>query len=292
MHAPARSLTWLAVAAGLLAAWAVALPAQPRQLPDGVLTLSQKHRVAAEDYLLSAQAPTAVLVGSSMSDVLPTLTLRPVYSLALAGGSALTGLRLIEHAPQVPAVIFIEVNVLERPADETLLAETTQPLALWIKAHCEACRTRNQPLTVVLSALSRWRLKPLTEEELDRAAEAAPQGLHPRGFAIQQANANDPVAAQALASRMAELESAAQVLTRRGARLVFVELPVHPAIAAGRHQLDVVEAARRAFPPDRYKWLTFRDREYATRDGVHLTYVDGRSVAQAIAAAANEELRP
>lgn len=277
---------------GLLAAWALALPAQPQQFPDGVLTLAQEHRVAAEDYLLDADVPTAVLVGSSMSAVLPKAALQPVYSLAMSGGSALTGLRLVEHAQQVPAVVFVEVNVLERPADETLLAETTQPYALWLKAHCEPCRTRNQPLTVVLAALSRWRLKPLTAEELDRASAAAPQGLHAQAFAIQQAGADEPVAPQILQQRMAELEAAAQTLTQRGVRLVFVELPVHAAIAGGRHQLAVVEAARRAFPLDRYKWLTFGDREYATRDGVHLAYVDGRSVAQAIAAVASEEVRP
>lgn len=279
------SFGWVGVALALCAAYALALPPQPAELPDGVLTLSQAHRVAGEDFLLAATPPRAVLVGSSLSAVLPARALRPLYNLALSGGSALTGLQLAAYAARPPERVFIEANVLERPADRALLDELTQPVLLRLKARCAACRTRNQPLTVALATLSRWRLHPLSDEDQERVDMAARQTLRPQAFAIQLEGARQPVDPGALDSRMAELGALVERLERLGTRITFVEMPVHPAIAAQVHQRAVVDAVRRRFPAGRYGWMEFRDRDYGTTDGVHLTYRAGRSVAQALAAA-------
>jgi hypothetical protein len=276
---------WLGVSVALFAAYALLLPPQPRDVPDGVLTLSQAHRVTGEEYLLAEPPPTAVLVGSSLSAILPAIALKPVYNLALSGGSTLTGLRLTAASAHVPALIFVEVNVIERPADETLLQELTQPLSLRLKTWCNACRTRQQPLTVALAALSRLRLQPLSAEEADRIAGAAPQALNPQGFAIQRTGGEKPVDAGALQIRLTELASLYETLSRRGSRIVFVELPVHPQIASSIHQRTVVQAVLERFPPERFDWIRFSDREYATTDGAHLTYADGRVVGRAISAA-------
>ena len=289
-HARPSSFAWLAIAAALLVAWAVALPHQPADLPDGVLTLAQGHRVVAEDYLLAADAPAAALVGSSMAAVLPKGALGPVRNLAFPGGSSLTGLELVAHSAQLPSAVFVEVNVLERPADTTLLDDVMRPAQLQLKAWCEPCRARNQPLTVALAALSRWRLPPTTEEE--RTRMNPPETMNAQAFEMQRREAAQPVDARWLSARLDETEKLVSQLTQRGVRVVFMELPVHPAIAAGPHQREVVAAARRRFPPGTYPWLAFAAREYATHDGVHLGFADARDIARVIAAAAAVEPRP
>jgi hypothetical protein len=151
----------------LLAVYSILLPARERVLPDGVLTLPQGHRVKAEDFLLSDDVPHALLVGSSLSAVLPSQALRGVYNLSFSGGSASTGLHLMEASGKIPKVLFIEVNMLNRPLDELLLAEVLNTWTLSLKRWCTACLTRNQPLTVALSYLSWWRYKgPDQREEM------------------------------------------------------------------------------------------------------------------------------
>ncbi len=281
------SFCWVGVALALCAAYALALPPQPVDLPDGVLTLSQSHRVTGEDFLLATAPPRAILVGSSLSAVLPPRALGSLHNLALSGGSAFTGLHLAVQAARRPERVLIEVNVLERPADQMLLDELTQPALLRLKEWCVACRTRNQPVTVALAALSRWRLRPLSAQDQERANAAARQELHPQAFAIQLDAARRPVDLRVLDARVSELGALVARLEERGTRITFVEMPVHPAIAVQVHQRSVVDAVRHRFPPGRYAWMDFRDRDYGTTDGVHLTYLDGRAVAHALAATAS-----
>jgi hypothetical protein len=262
-------------------------------IPEGLLTIFQSHRVIGEDFLLRTDRPKAVLVGSSLSALLPQIALKPVYNLAMSGGSSLAGMRLVEVAEPAPRLLFIEANLLIRPADEELLSELLNPILLRIKRICDACRTMNQPVTVALSYVSKLRLKPLSEEEQDRlnmTARANPKTLR-RGLSVQLEGTDsvvDPIAMHGVLDR---LSSQIGELERRGTRVVFVEMPMHPDLIGTPYYRSGLDAAKARFPAPRYEWISFTDRTYETSDGAHLIYPDARAVAVRISDVARKELR-
>lgn len=269
----------------LFAGYAAIIPSADSVIPDGILTIFQSHRVIGEDFLLRTDRPRFVLVGSSLSAVLPQRALRPVYNLAMSGGSTLTGMRLIDAMEGAPQLVFIEANVLIRPADEELLAELLNPISLRIKRLCAACRTRNQPTTVALSYVSKLRLKPLSEEEQDRLnMMARPNDDRLRRMsAVQIEGASSAVDKIALGKVLSALSSLMDDLERRGTRIVFVEMPMHPDVANTPYYQSILPAVKARFPAARYQWLTFSDRTYETSDGAHLIYSEASVVARRIA---------
>jgi len=277
----------------LFAAYAALIPRADSVIPDGILTIFQSHRVIGEDYLLRTDRPEVVLVGSSLSAVLPQIALRPVYNLAMSGGSSLTGIRLLGAVERAPRLVIIESNVLIRPADEELLSELLNPISLWIKRMCQACRTRNQPTTVALSYVSKLRLKPLSDEEQDRlnmTARPSPDMVR-RMSAVQLEGSRVAADQAAMKNVLDNLSSLIGELERRGIRVMFVELPMDSELISTPYYQSVLSAAKARFPAVRYEWLTFTDGTYQTRDGAHLIYPEARAVAKRIADAAVGQLR-
>lgn len=286
---PARlNFRWFVYFLLLLAGYSLVLPAPERVLPDGVLTIFQTHRVKAEDFLLRDDVPQAILVGSSLSAVLPGAALPGVYNLAFSGGSASTGLRLIEARGKIPKMLFIEVNMLTRPADENLLAEVLNAATLSRQRWCAACLTRNQPLTVVLSYLSWWRLKEPDEQALTGVPVAAPRTVaHSEALlAANLESAGKSVTAGAMDHLFTDLVPRLERLRGAGTRIVFVDMPLHPRIAGAAYNQSTLAAVQARFPQHAWEWLRFQDREYRTGDGMHLQYPDALSVALSITARA------
>lgn len=280
------NVRWPVYALVLLAVYSVLLPPRERAIPDGVLTISQAHRVKAEDFLLHGDDPQVLLVGSSLSAALPREALRGVYNLSFAGGSASTGLRLIEARAKTPKVLFIEVNMLTRPSDELLLAEVINTATLSLKRWCAACLARNQPLTVGLSYLSWWRLKESDEQKMSGAtvATAASMTHSAALLATNLESASKSVTAGAMNHLSQDLAPRLESLRRAGTRIVFVDMPLHPQVASAAYNQSSLAVVQARFPQNAWEWLRFQDREYSTGDGMHLQYPDARSVALRIAA--------
>lgn len=278
-------LRWILYAVLLFALYWAVLPADTPRIPDGILPISQAHRIVAEDLQLTHERIDTALLGSSLSEVMPKIALRPIRSLALTGGSATTGAQLLRAFDHAPKVVLIEANVLGRPADRDLLSDVLSPARMWVVEHCRACRSRNRPLTVALTVVSHLRTKPMSDIEEDALYLGSPRGGPPAPelLAVQMEASTRPPDAAALKQSLDELAPVVDWLEQKGTRVVFVDMPMHRAAVYGPYNQATLAAVAARFPESRYTWFRFRDREYDTSDGHHMTYPEARIVAQELA---------
>ena len=86
----------------------------------------------AKTYLADHENFNQVIVGSSIGDRLTVDCFsEPTFNLSLIGRGVFEGLSIIEESGHIPTTIFIEINVLDRPKDESFIAETTQSFSLF-----------------------------------------------------------------------------------------------------------------------------------------------------------------
>lgn len=108
------------VAIVLAAIWNGVLPFVPKSFPT--LNQAEDNRAKLVNYALSPQ-PEVVMSGSSMTYRLlpPYFTSLLVNNMSLAGGSPVTGAAVAATRP--PKVMVVEINILDRPPREDLIAE-------------------------------------------------------------------------------------------------------------------------------------------------------------------------
>lgn len=278
-------LRWVIWALLLLIAYILILPSNTRKIPDGVLTIFQAHRVTGEDYLLRGNTPDAVIVGSSLSAILPEISLTPVYNLALSGGSVRTGLHLIVDSKRYPKILFVETNVLFRDTDKALLTELFNPIGLWTKEWCNICRTKNQPITLLLSALSWIRTKETSLQDIDHLAMTSTRNE----IRFQELLRNQLQSAEEIPHPMllkSSLDDITQLVTqiqKAGTKVVFIQIPMDDALNASTLYSGVLQATQKRFPRSQYDWIIFDKTGFRTSDGAHLLYPDAKRIAAVIA---------
>ncbi len=168
--------------------------------------------------------PEIVLVGSSLSFRLKEeyFASPRVRNLALAGGSPVTGLEVVASQPRLPRLVLVEVNVLSRPTDTAMVERYS--------SHGNAEPAFFRPVRTAVAAYENWLHVPRSHAQaalaLDRLLKQPPSDFDNRIYAdraLQQSNAEDPtIAVRANAARIEQLTVA---IERRGARVLFYELP-------------------------------------------------------------------
>jgi hypothetical protein len=214
--------------------------------------------------------PDVVLVGSSL-----TFRLKEEYfvtprvrNLALAGGSPVTGLEIVANQPRLPRLILIEVNVLSRPTEMTLVRRYSR------SGNAEPLFFR--PIRTAVAAYENWLHAPVNHAQisfaLSQLVEQPLSNVDNHVYvdrAVQQSNAEDPtVAARMNVKRIEEL---IQAVEQRGARVRLFELPYSEPIEGSRSARITRDIVHRKFPdPDRWIGVTVTRSELRWADGVHL----------------------
>ena len=132
----------------------------------------QENKIKMENFIFSPQTCSSAIVGSSLSYRLKNEDLGNEFcNLAFAGGSALTGLEILDsHLPENLKEVFVEMNVL-RPVDRELLNSVQGP-SYWLKYTLPFFQNRFQPVTLLINYLLRksqkkqchqWYLNEFTE---------------------------------------------------------------------------------------------------------------------------------
>ena len=230
---------------------------------------------------LREPVPDIVLVGSSITFRLKEeyFTTRGLRNLALAGGSAVTGLEIVSNQPRLPQVILIEANVLSRPTDAALVERysrgDTEPLFF-------------RPVRAAVAAYEQRLHAPLTHEQvaLDlRRLLAQPPGDFDNRIYVDRAQQqfdaeNLTDVAQLNAKRIAEL---VRMVEQRGARVFLFELPYAEPIEGLRSAVAKREIIHAAFPESE-RWLSIEVNRSELRwaDGVHLDERSAVIVTQAM----------
>src|ERR1700753_3984975 len=265
----------LLVACGLATAWlgnGLQLPATTTR--DGTLTTLNRY--------VRGSTPDAVLVGSAL-----TFRLREEYfstpnvrNLALAGGSPVTGLEIVANQTHLPRVILVEMNILSRATDETLVkkysnGDNADPLFF-------------RPVRPGGAAYESWN--PASPDHarvalaLDRLLKRAPSDFDNHVYvdrAYQDMNAEDPTVAVGI--NVMRIQRLLSDVERRGARVEFFELPYSDRLEEARSVRITHEIVHNAFPdPDRWLRLDYPRSELRWSDGVHLDERSALIVSQSI----------
>lgn len=264
-----------------------ALPYFPFDHPDGRetgLALAERNRARARGYLESKTPPKVVLVGSSISAGLRGLP-SDWYNVAQAGGTPLTGLRLVaRHSPK-PQWVLIETNRIQYPADGELLRELFDPRRRALHERFPAFRNRPSHIAMLLVKAARDRWNPADES----GRPSSPKGT--AGTAkhnVLQANLellSEEMPAAQLEKRIEELKESIETLRVAGTRVAFVEVPEHPAAYATPLKRQLMQRMEEAFPDSLYPWAPRGDpSQFSTTDGVHLDEESGQRFARQLRA--------
>jgi hypothetical protein len=226
--------------------------------------------------------PDVVLVGSSLTFRLKEeyFTTPRLRNLALAGGSPVTGLEIVANQPRLPRVILVEANVLSRSTDAALVvkysrADDARPLFFRpIRFAVAAYENR------LHAALNHAQVSSSLRQLLNQPPSDFDNHVYvDRG--LEQWNADDPTAAvQMNVTRFAQLIPA---IERRGARVLFFELPCSAQLERSRFAKITREIVHTAFPdPGQWLHIDYDRGELRWADGVHLDERSAVIVTQSI----------
>jgi hypothetical protein len=214
--------------------------------------------------------PDVVFVGSSL-----TFRLKEEYfatprlrNLALAGGSPVTGLEVVENQSRLPKIILVEVNVLSRAADTAVVERYSR------RGNPEPVFFR--PVRTAVAAYENWLHAPRSHTQasfaLSQLLSQPASDFDNRIYAdraLQQMNAEDPtVTARINVKRIEQLISVAE---QGGARVRLLELPYSEQLEESRSAKITHEIVHSKFPdPERWLRIDFPRTELRWADGVHL----------------------
>lgn len=288
---PVSTLSWflkcgVAATLCLLVYAAIALmgPKAP-PLPtsrDGALTILDRY--------VQEPVPDVLLVGSSL-----TARLKEEYFdtpnlevIGLAGGSPITGLEVALARDHLPKTVLIEMNVLTRGEDPSLVHEFSGG----------GPSTWPRPIRAVVAFWEKWLHASPGRGRLKARAASLLQ-LPPSNFdnrvyvarALQQWDAESPEGP--VRANVAKIQQLIEAMERRGTQVLLYELPYAEQLERSRWAKLAHAIVHAEFPnPDMWLDINFNRSELRWADGIHLDERSAVIVSQSIDRALSSFLRP
>lgn len=223
----------------------------------------------AESYLYRQSPPRAIIVGSSMAANLKEEKLDSyIHNLSFAGGSALTGLKIIKKCSNIPDIICVETNIIEGASNEEMINSLFTPVLWRIKKHLVALRYTYEPMNIFITFMTNKYGKKHTGQNKEKPNE----DILKRELArhLERENSVDGLATS---KEIAELKGLIEYFYCKGTKVVFFQMPVHPQIASSKRYKERKAILRRMFKGENIKWMenpTDADTKFETADGIHL----------------------
>ena len=241
--------------------------------------------IAVNRYL-SGPTPDVVLLGSSLTARIKEehFAILRVRNLGIAGGSPLTGLRIILLNPQsLPKTILIETNLLSNVADEALIRKfSTSGRDFFFS-----------PVRMAVAAYENWRHmaadRTHSSAYVHRLLQGPPQEYNSQVYLdrVAQGYGQDATAAlQNNVDQLAQLVSSARAL---GARVLLLELPYAEQLDQTRIVQDTRRIVSRRFGgPNEWLHLRIAQSDLRWPDGAHFDERSAVMTARAIERAVGE----
>lgn len=261
------------VCAAALLAWHLVMP----RLTRAYHTIPGQQRanyLHAQRFVHETPRDASVIVGSSMSDRLNEVTLGTHrVKMTFPGGGPFTGLEIIRQTGRRPPVVWIETNVVLRPAEADLLADALSPWRMKLREASPVFKEDGRPSEYGIGFLKAVveKLRKITTGDASNQAAAMDEGVFDN---IMKANREhlDRSPAEAELKAVAErLGSYVDELERAGTKCVFYEMPIDKTLRDLAEPAAVRKALNERFPASRYTWLELEPgRDWKTSDGIHL----------------------
>ncbi len=230
----------------------------------------QRSLLAIQSYLLGHENPDVVFTGSSLTRRLDfALDSGRVCNLGLSANSALTGLMAVDTTTHKPRIVFVEINYPERDVNRELIRAATG----WQPAVSQLFLVRNIPVNFLITQVMRFR-KVASEGATD-------VGVRETVLDTQLESYLRPVDPALLDTRLRQYESLIESIERGGTRVVLLEMPVHPRIAATVRAEQIRKAFRSKFRGRRMVEGAglAEGLEIRTTDGLHLQRREAEAVS-------------
>jgi hypothetical protein len=220
------------------------------------------------DRYVNEPVPSVLLAGSSLTTRLNAeyFDTPGLKILGIAGGSAITPLKVALARDRLPKTILVELNFLERGEDSELVQKfTSGSVPVWPR-----------PLKSAIAFYERWHHPPLDRTKAKAAALALldepPSDFDNRIYLERAVQASKTAPLEAvMMSNLATLKRLVAEIEARGSRVYFYSLPLAGPVQVSVAAKAEAAAAHAAFSDDQ-RWIqldgSMPDLRWA--DGVHL----------------------
>jgi hypothetical protein len=208
-----------------------------------------------------------------------------VANLGFPGGISVTGAEIVASSRTLPEILLIEANVIDRTPERSVY----EPYQATVFRKIRILVREFRPLRVLINALMYGYPRTADRKEAfsrlahDIEAKAPANENREAAYKLAESTRNRPYRRIA-ESNAARLVSIARDLERRGVKVYFVDLPMHPILSEHRSQIDTMQILKEA-GADHWLNLNFDRSELRFTDGAHLDERSAILVIQAIEAA-------
>jgi hypothetical protein len=204
-----------------------------------------------------------------------------VKNLGIAGGSPLTGLRIVLLNPQnLPSTILIETNLLSNGADEALIRRLSSSEHIFFR-----------PIRMAVAAYEHLRHEPADEAQssayANRLLQEPPQKYNNQVYLDHVAQGYGQDATDALRSNVDQLAQLVSFARSLGARVLLVELPHSTELDQTRIVQDTRRIVSERFgEPNEWLHLMIAENDLRWPDGAHFdersAVMTARTIEQAV----------
>lgn len=231
----------------------------------------QENRHVVEKYFHSPHQPATIYAGSSLTKRLDFGNSSScAYNLALDGESTLTGLSAVQKSSHIPKMVFVEINVPERDANQGLV-DHASGLLLQLSP---MFYTENIPTNFVYSVLASLRQPKPFVLVIDESIRQSELSRHMESY-------KHPLDPAVLQRSMDQYRTIISRLENKGTAVVLFEMPVHASLEKMTRPVQVRTAFQRTFPSNQF--LRFEELtggvDLQTMDGIHLGPGEAKTVA-------------
>ena len=221
-----------------------------------------------------------VIVGSSLSNYIYLKKTDKYYNCSIGGESALEGLDIILNSNCKPDVVFVEINLLYKPYNSNFI-NLAMPYFLNIpRGFFAAFRESKQPIGIFGRLLSHLNVFEIGFSGVNDCLlpiftiNNSSSGLSVNDFLdVQSKNYSTRPDRNLLIYQALLLSKRVKTLKKRGAKIVFFEMPINYKLVNSPKASSIRELIKNNFKG--YPFLqTPKGVNYSTKDGLHLTSVE------------------
>ena len=221
----------------------------------------QENQIKVHKYLYGGQIDS-VIVGTSLSARILADSIPSICSCAFSGCVVEDGLRIILSQQKTPKYVFIETNYSLRSSNGDIVKTNIHGVLPFLRKFIPALREQNAPICVFGSWCMPDALAPSAVVELNRLNENIGKRLN-EDLSKRLSDAQ-------LAERLAIIKQLVNLLEKRGATIVFFEMPLNKRLIHAESNNQTRQAIRRSFPDSHYVFIPTDTSTYITSDGEHL----------------------
>jgi len=248
----------------------------PKLFPNGggAQNQWQDNIIKAQKYIYEKRDIPYVVAGSSLSARIALSFLpKDYYNLSFSGGSVLTGLEVIIKSDKTPKVVLIETNVIMRASDKKFLYSLFNPGMHLMRTYLPMTKDQFQPMAVFGTPIVQMLLTSagFFGENENAGIKQQQNKAFDIGLKRQQESFSKPPNAEILNERIESFKRSVATLQKRGVKVVFFEMPIHPSLYGTPQTIIIKKALLNTFPADKYDWIPSpAPADYHTTDGMHL----------------------